>query len=954
VVDVYPILGKVVAVVGHDTMVLQLDEASKWVSFGHAEVMALFMQAEDPAVPPVRVQTRCITRAATGAVPPCVPPGAAVIHVVHTEQAVWADTGDDEALDMRDDGDAAAQYDVHDVEEALQVARNVGTRVVLRGCVTEAGRPIKPICDQSAAEVIETLNEFVLAWTSYPDRDPVSHFHILDTGLVMDDGTGGLSDHSRPEELDDAARVLFSLLAAMEAHGRVKEVFGDATGAAIARSTDLKRTLARVVLAYHTARFAVELHASRAADHDVTQRYYGGLTVVDVDQASSGKPESDEVVFMKMLYTHTGSQCLRHVDNVVYAQQCVPKALDVTWRHAACTAQGCSVVGPGVMYSAEGQPPGTVWCLDHAAQAIEAGIGPVVNVVFQTAATWGAGPELRHATGAAPRFLQPTQPSTTRTRTRTWVPDMSLSRGDEIGGAIKPRTVDDLLQDVLCNRSCNYALWARFIGRPGISTHLSLMMRKSRDPLFPAHAPKATLIAFVNGVYSFAENRFFEFHMLPPEWAEMGALNFVPEFFDPLWTVQPLEELKVGGYDDILETQGYDEATRAFLDAFLGRMLFPLNSREQWQRALVLLGVGGTGKSSLARAIMLLVREHNVGILASNLEESFGLASLTGKVCVICTEMKQDFKLPNSDLQLMIVGDPITVRVKNQTAFDVSPWVTPTMLVGNVLPNAWRGDEGAPMERRAIVIRADVKPSTQDPSVQGRFFANLGVFLVRIVRQYLALVARVADAAPRRQLNSFFPKQVRDFQAMFKSETSTATILADHLQSFFEVGFAQDGGPLNIAGDESLVALFRHLADSRDRDGNPRYPQLAFNIAQVKEAVAQVVVEEVFAGDSAEEYAKVMRVPLRDIDAIYRAWWKETNSTSGRKQAVMPSIVSILSEMGLPYSVDVMGESKSDRWVFGLSRKRGGGGGGGNGGGSGGGGGGAGGDGVAAGGSAYY
>lgn len=902
--DVYPIEGTVVAVLSATTVEVVLQNASKWVlPFGPGNSMALVL-----AVPPedgggsVAVHTVNVELVA-----------GVRVKVTHTQHAAWALAPPGVA---EDDDDAA--------DAALAAARVPGARSVMRGLQSPRGQVMKAPCDQSATELIESLRDFVDAWDdTLPSDMPLDCFAILDAGVVSEDGSGALTKDATPEALGDALRMLLGLLTAMEARGRELGVFGTGTAEAIARTTDLQRTCLRATMAWATARSIVNLHAVCAPDYDITQANFGGFSVV----SAAGAKKTDCIVLMEALLAAAAARRLRHVRGMVFAEQFVPVELDKQWAPAACTVPGCGVVGMGVMY-ASGAAPHARLCLHHAGAAIRGGDAGVTNVVFQTGAsmvvkTAGAA-DLVRVTAAKPRWLVARATPTTRTGSKTWVPCMA-SRDPDILGSGQPQSIDDFIVEVLDRRMENKQLWDMYIQVGTRTDYLAKKLTATNDPAFPRHEPNTQRFAFANGMYSAAENKFYEYRELPSQWLQSGAINFISEMFDPLWTVQPLDTLGVAGYDEILDTQGYDPDTRAFHDAFMGRMLFRLGVHDREQVAPVLLGMAGSGKSTVARALMMLVREQNVGILASNVEEKWALSNLVGRLMVMCTEMKEDFKLPLSDLQLMIAGDPITVRGKNKDAYDMDEWPSHMLLIGNVIPTSWRVDEACSMERRVLCFRYDKKPSAQNPGVQMRFFENLGPFLVRIVRRYHELVARLnAGRAQNKFLRDLMPRQVVAFQAVFKSETSIAAAFVDHLIGSYDIGFVDVALPMDLSKDAELVELFRFMRDATMPPAHvkPRFQNLEFKTQTLTDAVEAAVVGTHLAPQACSQMVLEHRVKLSEVEAMYQAWWS-TDGNQSRRGKAAPRLMSVLGELGLPVTTDAAADAKAEKWVFGLQKKAG-------------------------------
>lgn len=936
--DIYPITGKVVSVgPGPGEFVLALEGHSKWLPLGPGvTAMNLDLREGNPGAGagagaggrPLTFATRAIARHYVGGV--YGGGGGGPLHVRVTLDLAVAPAAD--WSDRPDIAEEDARAAMADLAVAVQAP---GALATLRGLTQNI---MKPPCEQTPCEVLETLAEFVGAWGHLDGQpmEPGQCYHILQAGCLSEDGGLALGPGSPREALQTAAHVLFKLLSDLEARGRECDVFGDATGQAMVRTDNLRRTLLRVTLSLAAAECLANLGEAMSPEYDVTLPNFQGYSVVGRKPVSAKvKPKIEMTDY---LLQYCAQRRLRHQGTMVFAEQCVPLAVDLRWRGAQCWAPGCTVAGPEVMFAPV--VPGTRstpvqghrLCLEHAALQLAADPGaPIVNAVFQTGATWGADEALRRtATAHRPRWLVATVPATCRTSTKTWVPE--VGRGGGLN--VRPRTCGDLVVEALDNRLTNRVMWETYIGADGAKQALERYLTDTRDYAFPIHEPLTVLFAFNNGMYSIEENRFCPYGGLPTAWQMHGAINFINEHFDPLWTVQPTEHLGVSGYDDITRTQGYRPDTIAFLDAFLGRLFFPAKKYDHWQQAIVFLGTAGSGKSSIARAVALLLRDQNVGNLPSNCEEQWAVATLTGKVCVMCTEMKQDFKLPNSVLQCMIAGDPVTVHEKFKTAYDVSSWETQLMLVGNVMPTAWYVDEGSPMQRRAMVFHANIKPSTQDPSIQARFFHNLGPFLVRTTRRYRELADRIRasqEAGGKTHPRDFMPDQVVAFNNAFKNETSTAAVFLDHLLGLgmYELGFRDDfttGSVVDLTKDAELVEFFRYLKDARAAGGagagTPRFPTLDLPEAlSLAVAAARVGQHHTLAG--LEEYVQERRVPLRALKQVYTLWWKDSVSSTGGaggRAKNAPDFNNILREIGLPVSKD-LDAPHADSFVFGLAAR---------------------------------
>jgi hypothetical protein len=491
--------------------------------------------------------------------------------------------------------------------------------------------------------------------------------------------------------------------------------------------------------------------------------------------------------------------------------------------------------------------------------------------------------------------------------------------------------------------------------------NLTSRLCSTNDPAFPVHSPLPDVFAFANGMLNIRTLEFCSFEQLSsrhPTWGSSGALNFIHEWFDPLWLVQPLDKLAVPGYDDILRTQNYTPDTIALLDAMLGRLFFPVNFTDHLQVMPVLLGIGASGKSTIGKAVTAILGAANVGILPSTGEIVFGLMGLPGKHLLLCTEMKEDFNLPMANLQNMITGEAVPVAVKNQARTQVDAWGMPILLMGNAVPIAFMQDTGGAMERRSVVFRMDVKPASQDPMVALRFMANLGPFLVRCLRRYTELyklygVKASEDMAKRFRANCIDRNpQMLAFQAAFKGDTSTSAAFLEALTVDFAVGIHDDldanaaatgTAPGIVPTDAPLMELFHWMSKATRSSASAaaagsaaaaaagsaaaaavkRFPNLAFTTEAIQLAVNASRLGSTFRPDMYGTLAHDYRVPFKELETIFKQWQAANRLTvnrTGTNQKGAPKFKTVLSELGLPCSTDMDDLNPTTTWVYGIRR----------------------------------
>jgi hypothetical protein len=127
---------------------------------------------------------------------------------------------------------------------------------------------------------------------------------------------------------------------------------------------------------------------------------------------------------------------------------------------------------------------------------------------------------------------------------------------------------------------------------------------------------------------------------------------------------------------------------------------------DDFQVAPFIKGTAGTGKSTIADIMKACWNADDVAELNSNCQEKFGFETLlrpNGKIrnFIICSEVKTNMGLDQSEIQKLISGETVTTNRKNQTAVTVQ-CNAQCMFMGNELPGY--KDASFSISRRFFVI----------------------------------------------------------------------------------------------------------------------------------------------------------------------------------------------------------------------------------------------------------
>lgn len=264
----------------------------------------------------------------------------------------------------------------------------------------------------------------------------------------------------------------------------------------------------------------------------------------------------------------------------------------------------------------------------------------------------------------------------------------------------------------------------------------------SWDNEFPRIQQDRGAFSFTNGVYFAHRNEFVSFDEIhgKDEMKDVATIQFFRHPFDPSHATMPdWRDIPCPEFDNLVRYQEYDDESLRWIYVFLGRVLYPVGARDNWQVGPMFKGVARSGKSTVALLVKCIFPPHQVGTLSSNGEDRFGLSSLYTKLIYVCTEVKKDFALSQGDWQSMVTGEEVSVPVKKETP-QCKKWDVPGILCGNELPN-WMDAAGS-VVRRLVLFEFNRRVSSEhnDPNLMDKLKRNIGPFICKANRAYLEAV----------------------------------------------------------------------------------------------------------------------------------------------------------------------------------------------------------------------
>jgi len=235
---------------------------------------------------------------------------------------------------------------------------------------------------------------------------------------------------------------------------------------------------------------------------------------------------------------------------------------------------------------------------------------------------------------------------------------------------------------------------------------------------------------FVRGAFNSAKARFFRdvrFDQIDKR--SIGASNGVLQYTNGEWKLSPYRRedyrrirLPVE-YDPAAECPRFEQFLSEVFEGtpdkhdraltvleFLG---LSITANMEFEKALLLVGKGGNGKSVLLRTLESLIGAKNrASVQMKQLENRFQRAHLDGKLVNIMSELPEGGEIPDAEIKAIISGEPVTAEHKLKPPFEFFP-ICKLWIATNHMPSVRDLSDG--LFRRFIILsfpnRFDDKPS---------------------------------------------------------------------------------------------------------------------------------------------------------------------------------------------------------------------------------------------------
>lgn len=364
---------------------------------------------------------------------------------------------------------------------------------------------------------------------------------------------------------------------------------------------------------------------------------------------------------------------------------------------------------------------------------------------------------------------------------------------------VKKCTILELINKE-CNMIDNLGNWYILTTQKDMDKQLEHYFMRCNDSRFPELKKNRNIFSFKNGIYfanqieatgttqatdthdslcdSFIEYDSIEFRSLA---VNVTACKYFDIDFSNNDAGTPI-------LDSIYEYQGMSADVIKINKMFLGRMLYNVGQLENWQVIHMLLGAGGTGKSTITNIVRNFYESDDVGIMGNNFSKTFGLADICDKFAFIAPEIKKDWGIDQAEFQEIVSGGKINVNVKHHPSKRVE-WVTPGLLAGNENPGFV--DNACSIQRRVVVTRFDKKVDDGDPQLGRKLEKEIGCIIKQCNTYYLNYV----NLYKNKDIWTWLPQYYLETQKMMAAASNA-------LYAFLDSDIIEFGDEFYIPMDE--------------------------------------------------------------------------------------------------------------------------------------------------------
>lgn len=296
-----------------------------------------------------------------------------------------------------------------------------------------------------------------------------------------------------------------------------------------------------------------------------------------------------------------------------------------------------------------------------------------------------------------------------------------------------------------CQKEIQYDAFMHLTSSNRMWKHMEEHLESCADFQLPSLVKNRNFFSFRNGIYNAREDRFYRYEDAYRQVSDtvVSSKYFNLDVPDDVNTYS-WDQIETPHLDAVFTYQGFTDEMLQWFMIMCGRMLYNVGDLDNWQVFPYLLGLAGTGKSTIVHDVIAkLYSVEDVGVLSNNSEKTFGLAAIHDKLLFVAGEVKRDLALEQSEFQSLVSGEAMSINEKYKTAYAIERWTAPGIMAGNELPSF--SDNAGSIARRLVVFRFDRKVQRGDTKLGEKIASEMGRILIKANKAYVEAARRYGD-----------------------------------------------------------------------------------------------------------------------------------------------------------------------------------------------------------------
>jgi hypothetical protein len=361
----------------------------------------------------------------------------------------------------------------------------------------------------------------------------------------------------------------------------------------------------------------------------------------------------------------------------------------------------------------------------------------------------------------------------------------------------------------MCSKDVDFSNHLRMMNESNAKNIIEYL-RDCDDLQLPRLVKNRGYFSFNNGIYCCETDSFHAYSAIGTEVpSDVVSVKYFDHHLDTSILDQPWDTIPTPNTEKIFMDQKLTHAVRNWFYTFSGRMLYEVGEKDGWQVIPMLLGVAGSGKSTVTDQLIGNIFERtDVGVLSNNCERQWAVSGLIDKLIWICPEIKGDFALEQATFQSMVSGEAIGLAQKFKTPVSTK-FTVPGWLAGNVLPD-WTDHSGS-IARRLIIFRFDQRIDDYDTGLADKIKEELPAFIIKINKSY----REAARLHGTKDVWSVVPEEIREFSKKSVSSISPMDLYFQSAHVKFD--------PAIIVEVEDFRTALKNFLGTMNMDGKVPY-----------------------------------------------------------------------------------------------------------------------------------